>query len=73
MFHGYVQPEFRGKGLYKAVNYDLASKLVANGQPATWAYVVPWNQASLEVYRKMGAKQVDRSEYEVGWCMYKPT
>ncbi|GAU96506.1 hypothetical protein RvY_07941 [Ramazzottius varieornatus] len=36
MFNGFVRPNHRRKGLYQVVNYDLAGKVVALGQPTAW-------------------------------------
>jgi predicted GNAT family acetyltransferase len=72
MFHGFVQPEYRKKGLYQIVNYDLAKKLVALGLPRAWVYVMSWNEASLNAYKKMGATRVDPDQYAVDWIVSMP-
>ncbi|OWA52452.1 hypothetical protein BV898_16906 [Hypsibius exemplaris] len=72
MFNGYVHPEYRGRGLYQVVNYDLAGKLVALGQPCSWLFVKRWNEPSLNSYRKLGAKKVHPDEFAVAWFEYEP-
>ena len=72
MFNGFVDPEFRNKGLYQVVNYDLACKVVAMGAPLAWVYVMPWNTASLKAYAKLGAKKVPREVYSVMWYTFMP-
>ena len=73
LFNGFVQPEYRKKGLYQVVNYDLASKVVAMGQPIPWAYAAHWNEPSLNAYKKLGAKKVEPDEYSVCWIEFQPT
>ncbi|OWA52453.1 hypothetical protein BV898_16907 [Hypsibius exemplaris] len=72
MFNGYVDPEFRYRGLYQAVNYDLACKVVALGQPSAFLYVIEDNEASLRSYAKLGAKRVDPAEWCVDWQSFTP-
>ena len=72
IFNGFVQPEFRNKGLYQVVNYDLVSKVVAMGQATAWCYVMPTNTPSLKAYAKMGAKRIDPEEFSVEWHWFTP-
>ncbi|XP_055338575.1 glycine N-acyltransferase-like protein 3 [Paramacrobiotus metropolitanus] len=72
MGHGYVQPEYRNKGLFQVVNYDLATKIIARGNRTAWAYVMKWNTVSQNAYRKLGAKLVDDREFCVDWVHYHP-
>ncbi|XP_055338498.1 uncharacterized protein LOC129588343 isoform X2 [Paramacrobiotus metropolitanus] len=72
MGHGYVLPEFRNKGLYQVVNYDLAAKIVARGNRTAWAYVMKSNLVSRNAYRKVGAQMVNDEVFRVDWIHYRP-
>jgi GNAT superfamily N-acetyltransferase len=61
----YVRPEFRGKGLGKALLAHLAKTAVeAGAQCVDWS-VLDWNKPSIEFYDGIGARAVK------GWYVYR--
>jgi GNAT superfamily N-acetyltransferase len=55
----FVQPEFRGRGIGKALLREVAAIAVANGcQRMQWE-VLDWNTPAIEFYRAMGAEFLD--------------
>lgn len=67
MINGFVEPEYRKRGFYEVVNYDLVNKLAASGPPCAWLFVSRQSLASLNAYKKLGAEHVEAEEYSVGW------
>ena len=61
---GWVHPEYRGRGLYQVVIYDLCQKIFAMGQKVAWAYVSADNDASTQAFRSIGGEECD---YRVDW------
>ncbi|MEN9224555.1 MAG: GNAT family N-acetyltransferase [Thermostichus sp. HHBFW_bins_43] len=53
----FVLPEFRGRGIGKALLVRLAQEAVAKGYGRLEWMVLDWNQPAIEFYRRMGAKQ----------------
>lgn len=63
----FVLPDFRGKGLGKALLADLAAIAVARGCGRLEWSVLDWNAPSIAFYRGLGAVPVD------GWTNYRMT
>jgi GNAT superfamily N-acetyltransferase len=59
----YVSPEFRGKGLGKALLAELAEFCVQRGYGRLEWWVLDWNEPALGFYRSLGA--VPMSEWTV--------
>jgi GNAT superfamily N-acetyltransferase len=59
----YVSPEFRGKGLGKALLAELAALCVQRGYGRLEWWVLDWNEPALGFYRSLGA--VPMSEWTV--------
>jgi GNAT superfamily N-acetyltransferase len=57
----FVRPEFRGKGIGKALLTKVAAIAVAEGCARFEWSVLDWNQPSIEFYHQMGA--VMKSEW----------
>ncbi len=58
----FVRPEFRGRGIGKALMARLAARCVAQGLARfEWA-VLDWNAPSLAFYKSIGAQVMDRVE-----------
>ena len=57
----FVRPEFRGKGIGKAMLANVAAIAVAEGLPRFEWSVLDWNQPSIDFYQQMGA--VMKSEW----------
>jgi len=57
----FVRPEFRGKGVGKALLTKVAAIAVADGCARFEWSVLDWNQPSIDFYRQMGA--VMKSEW----------
>lgn len=53
----FVLPEFRGRGIGKALLVRLAQEAVAKGYGRLEWMVLDWNEPAIEFYRRMGAKQ----------------
>jgi diamine N-acetyltransferase len=63
----FVEPQFRGKGIGKALLKNLARRCVEEGLPRLQWSVLNWNEPSIAVYKAMGAKPVDE------WTVYRVT
>ena len=57
----FVRPEFRGKGIGKALLARVAAIAISEGLPRFEWSVLDWNQPSIDFYRQMGA--VVKSEW----------
>jgi GNAT superfamily N-acetyltransferase len=55
----FVRPEFRSKGLGKALLQHLAKRCVAEGLPRLEWWVLDWNEPALKFYRSIGAVPMD--------------
>lgn len=55
----YVRPQFRKKGLGKALLQRLAQLAVENGWGRVEWWCLKWNKPSLDFYESLGAKQMD--------------
>jgi len=53
----FVRPEFRGRGIGKALLVRVAQEAVAKGYGRLEWMVLDWNDPAIEFYRRMGAKQ----------------
>jgi len=53
----FVLPEFRGRGIGKALLARVAQEAVAKGYGRLEWMVLDWNQPAMEFYRRLGAKQ----------------
>jgi ribosomal protein S18 acetylase RimI-like enzyme len=63
----YVRPQFRGQGMGKALMKRLAQVCVENEYSRFQWWVLDWNQPAIEVYRSMGATDMDE------WTVYRVT
>ena len=61
----FVEPQFRGHGIGKALLKRLARRCVAEGLPRLQWWVLDWNEPSIAVYRALGAKPMDE------WTVYR--
>jgi GNAT superfamily N-acetyltransferase len=52
----FVRPEFRGRGIGKALLAHLAKEAVAQGCGRFEWQVLDWNQPAIEFYQSLGAK-----------------
>jgi GNAT superfamily N-acetyltransferase len=55
----FVRPEFRSKGIGKALLRHLARRCIAEGLPRLEWWVLDWNEPALKVYRSIGAVPMD--------------
>lgn len=55
----YVRPEFRGKGLGKALIQRLAARCSAEGLGRLEWWVLDWNTPSIDFYKSLGAQLQD--------------
>jgi GNAT superfamily N-acetyltransferase len=55
----FVRPEFRSRGLGKALLRHLARRCVAEGLPRLEWCVLDWNEPALRFYRSIGAVPMD--------------
>ena len=63
----FVFPEYRGKGIGKALLVALAKQCVANNYGRLEWSVLDWNTPAIEFYQSMGAKLMD------GWTVNRVT
>lgn len=61
----YVMPEYRGKGIGKALFQQLAKEAVAKGCGRYEWQVLDWNEPSINFYKSMGAISMD------GWTTFR--
>jgi GNAT superfamily N-acetyltransferase len=55
----FVRPEFRSKGIGRALLRHLARRCLAEGLPRLEWWVLDWNEPALRVYRSIGAIPMD--------------
>ncbi|NIX76456.1 GNAT family N-acetyltransferase [Microvirga sp. c23x22] len=55
----FVRPDFRSKGIGKALLRHLARRCVAEGLPRLEWWVLDWNEPALRFYRSIGALPMD--------------
>lgn len=55
----FVEPQFRGKGIGKALLRHLAQRCEAEGLTRLQWWVLDWNAPSIAFYRSLGAVAVD--------------
>ena len=55
----FVRPEFRSKGVGKALLQTLARRCVTEGLPRLEWWVLDWNEPALRFYRSIGAQPMD--------------
>lgn len=63
----FVRPEFRGRGLGKALLANLAKRAVAEGCARVEWWVLDWNEPSIEFYKSLGARPMDE------WTVFRLT
>jgi len=51
----YVRPEFRGRGIGKALMAEVAAITLREGLGAMRWEVLDWNQPAIDLYKKLGA------------------
>lgn len=61
----FVMPEFRGRGIGKALLFHLASKAYENGCGRMEWVCLDWNQNSIDFYKSIGAISMD------DWTIYR--
>jgi GNAT superfamily N-acetyltransferase len=55
----FVRPEYRSKGLGKALLRHLAKRCIAEGLPRLEWWVLDWNEPAIKFYRSIGAVAMD--------------
>ena len=55
----FVRPDFRSKGIGKALLRHLARRCMAEGLPRLEWWVLDWNEPALRFYRSIGAVPMD--------------
>lgn len=63
----YVMPEYRGKGIGKAILKKLAAIAVERGCGRLEWWCLDWNRPSIDFYLSLGAKPMDE------WTVYRIT
>jgi GNAT superfamily N-acetyltransferase len=63
----FVKPEFRGRGIGKALLVNLAARAVREGCGRLEWSVLNWNKPSIDFYESLGARPLD------GWTVYRLT
>jgi GNAT superfamily N-acetyltransferase len=63
----FVRPQFRGRGIGKALLKHLAQICVDRGYGRFQWWVLDWNEPSIEFYRALGAVSMDE------WTVYRVT
>jgi len=61
----FVKPEFRERGIGKALLVNLASRAVAEGCGRLEWMVLDWNGLAIEFYETLGARPVE------GWTVFR--
>jgi diamine N-acetyltransferase len=55
----FVRPQFRGRGIRKALLGDLARRAIAEGCGRLEWWVLDWNAPSIDFYKALGALPMD--------------
>ena len=63
----FVQPEFRGRGIGKALLLRLARLAVERGYGRVEWSVLDWNEPAIQFYKSLGAKPMDE------WTIFRLT
>jgi len=63
----FVEPEYRGKGIGKALLRHLARRCRDEGLPRLQWWVINWNAPSIAFYKSLGAVPMDE------WTVYRLT
>jgi GNAT superfamily N-acetyltransferase len=63
----FVKPEFRGKGIGKALLAHLAKRAVAEGCARVEWWVLDWNEPSIKFYESLGAIPMEE------WTVFRLT
>jgi diamine N-acetyltransferase len=63
----FVRPEFRGRGIGKALLTQLARRCVAERLGRLEWSVLDWNRSAIDFYRSLGAQPMDE------WTVYRLT
>jgi GNAT superfamily N-acetyltransferase len=63
----FVKPQFRGKGIGKALLVNLAARATREGSGRLEWSVLDWNKPSIAFYESLGARPLD------GWTVYRLT
>lgn len=63
----YVRPQYRGKGIGKALLKELARICADTGYTRFQWWVLTWNQTAIDVYKSIGAIPMDE------WVIYRLT
>lgn len=61
----FVEPQFRGHGIGKALLVHLARRCLAEGLPRLQWWVLDWNEPSINFYKSLGA------EAQNEWTVYR--
>ena len=61
----FVRPQFRGRGVGRALLASLARRCVAEDLPRLEWSVLDWNEPAIRFYRSLGAVQMD------DWTVYR--
>lgn len=61
----FVKPEYRGRGIGKAMLTELARIAVDRGCGRLEWWCLDWNESSIEFYKSMGAEPMDE------WTVYR--
>ena len=54
----FVQPQFRGRGIGKALLTSVAARAVERGCTRLFWHVLDWNQPAIDFYRSLGARSL---------------
>jgi GNAT superfamily N-acetyltransferase len=63
----FVKPDYRGKGIGKALLVNLAARAAREGCGRLEWSVLDWNEPSIRFYQSLGARPVE------GWTVYRLT
>jgi GNAT superfamily N-acetyltransferase len=61
----FVEPQYRGKGIGKALLKNLARRCIDEGLTRLQWWVLDWNAPSIAVYKSLGAQPMDE------WTVYR--
>ena len=63
----FVRPEFRSKGIGRALLRHLARRCIAEGLPRLEWWVLDWNEPAIAFYKSLGAVPMD------AWTVFRLT